>query len=120
MTQGSASVRATNHDLHELVTKGLSEAERSIIVKYYYEERTMKELGDLLDLSESRMSQMHSAILSKLKAQMQVRSIASKGEDVQDQVTLTATSYPPAPLELTDGKSLTLKPLRLPLVDAAK
>jgi len=57
-------------DLKELVSKGLSRAERLIIVLYYFEEMTMKEIGATLDLSESRVSQMHSSILLRLKAQM--------------------------------------------------
>ena len=39
-----------------------SRAERLIIVLYYFEEMTMKEIGATLDLSESRVSQMHSSI----------------------------------------------------------
>jgi len=58
-------------DLKDLMTKGLSRAERLILVLYYYEEMTMKEIGQTLDLSESRVSQMHSSILARLKAQMQ-------------------------------------------------
>src|SRR3954451_17000598 len=58
-------------DLKELLTKGLSRAERLIIILYYFEEMTMKEIGATLDLSESRVSQMHSSILARLKAQMQ-------------------------------------------------
>lgn len=60
-------------DLKLLITKGLSRAERLIIILYYYEEMTMKEIGMTLDLSESRVSQMHSSILARLKAQMQHR-----------------------------------------------
>lgn len=60
-------------DLKELMTKGLSRAERLIIILYYYESMTMKEIGLTLDLSESRVSQMHSSILARLKAQMQHR-----------------------------------------------
>src|SRR5206468_2641370 len=58
-------------DLKDLLTKGLSRAERLIIILYYFEEMTMKEIGATLDLSESRVSQMHSSILARLKAQMQ-------------------------------------------------
>ncbi|QDU72175.1 FliA/WhiG family RNA polymerase sigma factor [Mucisphaera calidilacus] len=61
-------------DIKNLITKGLSRAERLIIVLYYYEEMTMKEIGMTLDLSESRVSQMHSSILARLKAQLQNRS----------------------------------------------
>ncbi len=60
-------------DLKDLMTKGLSRAERLIVVLYYYESMTMKEIGLTLDLSESRVSQMHSSILARLKAQMQHR-----------------------------------------------
>src|SRR5437867_10014558 len=57
-------------DLKELITKGLSRAERLIIILYYFEEMTMKEIDATLDLSESRVSQMHSSILMRLKAQI--------------------------------------------------
>lgn len=61
------------NDIKDLMTKGLSRAERLIIILYYYEAMTMKEIGATLDLSESRVSQMHSSILARLKAQMQHR-----------------------------------------------
>lgn len=64
---------AQKRDLRNLLTKGLSRAERLIIVLYYYEEMTMKEIGATLDLSESRVSQMHSSIVQRLKAQMNSR-----------------------------------------------
>ena len=57
-------------DLKELMTRGLSRAERLILILYYYEEMTMKEIGLTLDLSESRVSQMHSAVLERLKTQL--------------------------------------------------
>ena len=60
-------------DIKELVTRGLSRAERLIIILYYFEEITMREIGETLDLSESRVSQMHSAILSRLRHQLERR-----------------------------------------------
>jgi len=63
-------IEAQKRDLKSLLTKGLTRAERLIIVLYYYEEMTMKEIGATLDLSESRVSQMHSSIVARLKAQM--------------------------------------------------
>ncbi len=60
-------------DVMRLVTKGLNRNERLIIILYYYEELTMKEIGNTLGLSESRVSQMHSAIVGRLKDQLQRR-----------------------------------------------
>ena len=64
---------AQQSDMKELVTRGLNRAERLIIVLYYFEEMTMREIGETLDLSESRVSQMHSAILGRLKTQLERR-----------------------------------------------
>jgi RNA polymerase sigma factor for flagellar operon FliA len=66
-------IEAQKRDLKDLLTKGLTRAERLIVVLYYYEEMTMKEIGATLDLSESRVSQMHSSILLRLKAQLNTR-----------------------------------------------
>ncbi|MBI5763883.1 MAG: FliA/WhiG family RNA polymerase sigma factor [Planctomycetes bacterium] len=60
-------------DLKELIQKGLSQPERLILMLYYYEEMTMKEIGLTLDLSESRVSQMHSAIVDRLRFQLKQR-----------------------------------------------
>ena len=59
--------RIQKNDLMRLVTKGLNRNERLIIILYYYEELTMKEIGATLDLSESRVSQMHSSIVQRLQ-----------------------------------------------------
>ena len=64
---------AQRRDLKEMMTRGMSRAERLIIMLYYFEEMTMKEIGETLDLSESRVSQMHSAILSRLRNQLEKR-----------------------------------------------
>ena len=60
-------------DLMKLVTRGLNRNERLIIILYYYEELTMKEIGNTLGLSESRVSQMHSSIVARLKDHMKRR-----------------------------------------------
>jgi RNA polymerase sigma factor for flagellar operon FliA len=64
---------AQKRDLKNLISKGLTRAEKLIVILYYYEEMTMKEIGATLDLSESRVSQMHSSIVARLKAQMDTR-----------------------------------------------
>lgn len=64
---------AQKRDLKHLISKGMTRAEKLILFLYYYEEMTMKEIGATLDLSESRVSQMHSSIIDRLKAQMNSR-----------------------------------------------
>jgi RNA polymerase sigma factor for flagellar operon FliA len=59
--------RLERAELIRVCTKGLSKSERLIIILYYCEELTMKEIGATLDLSESRVSQMHSAIVQRMK-----------------------------------------------------
>lgn len=64
---------AQKRDLKNLLSKGMTRAEKLILFLYYYEEMTMKEIGETLDLSESRVSQMHSSIIDRLKAQLNSR-----------------------------------------------
>ena len=45
----------------------LTERERLVITLYYYEELTMKEIGAVLGVSESRVSQIHSQAVLGLK-----------------------------------------------------
>jgi len=74
-TDGNPVRYMQRRDVKDLINKGLTRAERLIVILYYYEEMTMKEIGATLNLSESRVSQMHSSILLRLKAQLQHRSI---------------------------------------------
>jgi len=48
----------------------LSEKERLVITLYYYEELTMKEIGEVLRISESRVSQIHSETVKKLRKRL--------------------------------------------------
>jgi RNA polymerase sigma factor for flagellar operon FliA len=64
--------RLAKIDMIRSFTKGLSKTERMIVILYYYEEMTMREIGAALNLSESRVSQQHSAIIERIKKLHQV------------------------------------------------
>lgn len=48
----------------------LTEKERSVVLLYYFEELTLKEISMTMEVSESRVSQLHSKALKKLKSRM--------------------------------------------------
>ena len=48
----------------------LTEKERKVIVLYYYEELTLKEISNILEVSESRVSQLHIKGLAKMKTKL--------------------------------------------------
>jgi RNA polymerase sigma factor for flagellar operon FliA len=45
----------------------LTEQERLVIALYYYEELTLKEIGEVMRISESRVSQIHTKAVTKLR-----------------------------------------------------
>lgn len=63
----------------ELVVKWLQELPEQmwrVMVLYYYEELTLKEIGEVLNLSESRICQIHSAAIHALRARLQRELVA--------------------------------------------
>ncbi|NLO10732.1 MAG: FliA/WhiG family RNA polymerase sigma factor [Clostridiales bacterium] len=50
----------------------LTEKEKRVIVLYYYEDLTLKEISKILEVSESRISQLHTKALQKLKMKLGV------------------------------------------------
>ncbi len=65
------SLRLT--ELKEIIAKAidaLPEKERLMISLYYYEELTMKEIGEVLSITESRVSQIHSKAVFRLRAKL--------------------------------------------------
>lgn len=48
----------------------LTEKERRVIELYYYEELTLKEISHVLEVTESRISQLHTKALQKMKTKM--------------------------------------------------
>ena len=48
----------------------LTEKERRVVELYYYEEMTLKEISRILEVSESRISQLHTKALVKMRKKM--------------------------------------------------
>ncbi len=59
-----------NKDLIEKLTaamEGLPERERLVVTLYYHEELTLREIGEILNLTEGRISQIHGQAVSRLR-----------------------------------------------------
>jgi RNA polymerase sigma factor for flagellar operon FliA len=50
-----------------LALNSLTEKEKKVVLLYYYEELTLKEISRVLEVSESRVSQLHTRALQKMK-----------------------------------------------------
>ena len=48
----------------------LTEKEQKVILLYYYEDLTLKEISNILEVSESRVSQLHTKALAKMRKKM--------------------------------------------------
>ena len=59
-----------NQLLEKAVTE-LPEQERTVLVLYYYENLMLKEIGQLMGISESRVSQIHSKALHRMRGRLQ-------------------------------------------------
>jgi RNA polymerase sigma factor FliA len=57
-------------DLIARKINGLPEKERMVVSLYYYNELTMKEIGAALGVTESRVSQLHSSAILRLKGDL--------------------------------------------------
>lgn len=71
--QKSGDERLEELELREILVHGLQELpeqERLVVALYYYEELTFKEIGEVLGLTESRVSQIHSKAVLLLRARV--------------------------------------------------
>ena len=50
--------------------EALTEKEKKVILLYYYEELTLKEISNILEVSESRISQLHTKALQKMRTKL--------------------------------------------------
>ena len=66
--------RCMRSEMKELLARavaGLPEKEQQVLALYYFEELTMKEVGAVLGIGESRVSQIHSLAVVRLRARME-------------------------------------------------
>jgi RNA polymerase sigma factor for flagellar operon FliA len=56
--------------LTDYLSKGLAREERLVLELYYFEDMTMAGIGSVLNLSESRVSQIHKEILGRLRQRL--------------------------------------------------
>jgi RNA polymerase sigma factor for flagellar operon FliA len=57
-------------DALDAITRNLTKKERLIVIMYYYEGLTMREIGEIMELTESRVCQIHSNVMARLKGQL--------------------------------------------------
>ncbi|WP_193112963.1 RNA polymerase sigma factor FliA [Sulfurimonas marina] len=68
--EGAALAQIEKEELIDVIKNVLSnykEREQMIIQLYYFEELTLKEISEILDITESRISQIHKSVLQKIK-----------------------------------------------------
>ena len=68
--EGAALVKVEKDQLVEVIKKVLSkykEREQVVIQLYYFEELTLKEISEVLNITESRISQIHKSVIQKIK-----------------------------------------------------
>ena len=62
--------RILKEELKTQLTEALSmltEKEKTVVLLYYYEDLTLKEISRVMEVSESRISQLHSKALTKMR-----------------------------------------------------
>ena len=62
-------------EIKEIAIKGLNEKQKQVLVLYYFDNLNLKDIGDILELSESRVSQIHAQILDFLKEKFSERQL---------------------------------------------
>ncbi len=71
---------ASRHDVREKIEQALRhlpETERTVLSLYYFEDKNLKEIGKELNLSESRVCQLHSKAITQLKGTLAVEQLAA-------------------------------------------
>lgn len=72
-TFDSPEERLEREELKKMLAQALellTEKERKVVLLYYYEDLTLKEISNILEVSESRISQLHTRALQKMRGKM--------------------------------------------------
>ena len=56
-----------------VAVQGLPDRERTVVTLYYYEELTLREIGEILDLSEGRICQIFGQAVARLRASLGIK-----------------------------------------------
>ncbi len=67
--------RVEREELKQLAYRGLSRNEQAILQMYYYDNMSLKEIGVVLQISESRVCQIHQQTLNRLREKFSVRGL---------------------------------------------
>ena len=90
----------------------LPEKEQLVLVLYYYEELTLKEIGEILDVTESRVCQIHTKAILRLKGKIE----RHEGKTSIGQITRSIQSrrdQPKAPPTENDDSASRLDPVNV-------
>jgi RNA polymerase sigma factor for flagellar operon FliA len=71
----SPDSRLETEEIIRIVMEMLTEKERQLVVMYYEEELTLKEIGDILKVTESRVCQIHGAMIQKIRKRLEKMGI---------------------------------------------
>jgi RNA polymerase sigma factor for flagellar operon FliA len=97
-------------EMKELISNRMSELpekEQLVLVLYYYEELTLKEIGEILDVTESRVCQIHTKAILRLKGKIE----RHEGKSSIGQITQQIQRQQPTDEEKTKAKTLVEKTL---------
>lgn len=72
-SSGQPETQVERQEIKEIIIKTikeLPEKEKKVLVLYYYEDLTLKEIGKVLNVTESRISQLHTRAIVRLRSRL--------------------------------------------------
>ena len=90
----------------------LPEKEQLVLVLYYYEELTLKEIGEILDVTESRVCQIHTKAILRLKGKIERHEGKSSIGQITQQIRRQQTEEEKTPADSSvKGRNRELEPV---------